>query len=652
MWLFALGILGLLLAYTQARLWLWLSTLLAMALVYTFYSQATTWLSLIAVWLAYSVFAGFCLSQAWRRRLFTLPCQRFMQQKIPPISATEKIAIAAGDIGWEGELFTGRPAWRKLLSIPKPRLTVAEQSFLDKQVATLCNLLNDWQIIQKQDLPIKAWAYIKKQGFLGMIIPKEYGGLGFSAMAHSTIIMRIASTSSSAAVSVMVPNSLGPAELILHYGTLEQKRYYLPKLACGEEIPCFALTGVESGSDAGTMYDHGIVCEGEYQGKQTLGIRLNWDKRYITLAPIATVLGLAFILYDPNHLIGEQDEIGITLCLIPTQHPGVDIGNRHLPLHMAFMNGPTRGKDVFIPLDWIIGGIAMAGQGWRMLMECLASGRGISLPALSTATGKFCTRVTGAYALVRQQFHLPIGYFEGVASNLANIGGYTYLLEAARLLTVSHIDQGKKPAIATAMAKYHMTEMARKVVNHAMDIHGGKAIQLGPKNYLAMVYCGTPISITVEGANILTRNLIIFGQGMMRCHPYIQEFLSLATPISNNNLPEFERILFKQVRYTLSNFARALLSGLTGGLFIWVPGKVKAKAYLRQMTRMSVALALVSDVSLLLLGGRLKRKEALSARLGDVWSYLYMASAVIKYYHQQGKAQMKYILCIGLYSGV
>lgn len=633
MWVLSLVVLLTTLAYVQARQKVWLAMVSLWLIAYTFLGSSP-WFCLLLTWVIYATFAVFCLYRPLRIRWLVLPSLKLIQRKIPPISTTEKIAIEAGDIGWEGELFTGRPDWRKLLGLPRPQLSTDEQSFLSDQVETLCSLLDDWQINQAHDLPINAWQYIKQHGFLGMIIPKEYGGLGFSALAHSTVITRMASSSASAAVSVMVPNSLGPAELLLHYGTEQQKQYYLPRLARGEEIPCFALTGVESGSDAGAMYDSGVICTGEYQGKKTLGIRLNWDKRYITLAPIATVLGLAFILFDPDHLLGDKDEIGITLCLIPVSHPGVEIGTRHCPLNLAFMNGPTRGKDVFIPLEWIIGGVAMAGRGWQMLMECLASGRGISLPALSTATGKYCTRVTSGYAFVRQQFHLPIAYFEGVALNLAKLGGYAYLLEAVRLLTVSQIDTGQKPAIASAMAKYHMTEMARKAVNHAMDIHGGKAIQLGPKNYLGMAYSSIPISITVEGANILTRNLIIFGQGMMRCHPYIQAFLKF-TSNTENHIGDFEALLFKQIRYSLCNFARTLVWGLSGGHLISVPAKGKVKRYLRQMTRMSATLAFISDICLLMYGGGIKRREALSARLGDVWSYLYLASSVVKYHLEQ-----------------
>jgi len=582
-----------------------------------------------------------------RRLLLTGPLFKLFRKILPPIRATELEAINAGDIWWEADLFRGRPPWKKLFSFPKPQLSVEEQLFLDNQVEVFCSLLNDWEITQQTlDLPSIAWKYLKEQGFFGLIIPKEFGGKDFSALANSTIVQKISTRSVTAAVTTMVPNSLGPAELLLAYGTEEQKHYYLPKLASGEEIPCFALTGPEAGSDASAIPDIGVVCKGKYRGKEMLGMRLTWDKRYITLAPVATVLGLAVKLYDPEGLIGDKQEIGITLCLLPTNTEGVEIGKRHFPLNQPFLNGPTRGKDVFVPLDFIIGGVPMAGKGWRMLVECLSAGRGISLPALSTACAKHCYRVCGAYAKIRKQFHTSIGRFEGVEAALAQIGGITYLLEATRLLTLTAIDQKIRPAVVTAIAKYHMTEFSRKAVNHAMDIHGGRGIMLGPNNYLGRSYESSPISITVEGANILTRNLIIFGQGILRCHPFLQqEMQALSHPDQNEGIAAFDKTILQHVRFFLSNVTRLFFHSLTAGQFCSSYALQPLQAEIKQLSRMSLALSCISDFTLLLLGGRLKRRERLSARLGDVLSYLFLASAVLKYFNDFGdkKVDLPYV---------
>lgn len=596
---------------------------------------------LIILWGLFLVAAVFANSTKLRRKLFISPLISILKKRLPPISNTEREAIEAGNVWWEKELFCGRPQWKNLLELPAPKLTTEEQEFLDNQVETLCQMLNDWKIIHEQhDLPPEVWNYLKKECFFGMVIPKEYGGRGFSALAHSTVVLKIASKSLSTAVNMMVPNSLGPGELILHYGTQEQKDYYLPRLARGEEIPCFGLTSPEAGSDAGSIIDKGIICKGKYQGKEIIGIKLTWDKRYITLAPVATVIGLAFKLYDPDNLLGKGTDRGITLCLVPGTHPGVESGYRHLPMTLAFMNGPTRGKDVFIPLDWIIGGVEMAGQGWRMLMESLSVGRSISLPALATAASKLAYRKTGAYARVRRQFNTAIANFEGIEESLGHIAGKTYQIEAARILTAGAVDLKIKPAIASAIVKYHLTEMSREVVSHAMDVHGGHAIQMGPRNELAHAYLGIPISITVEGANILTRNLIIFGQGAIRCHPYIyQEIQLLAAQQNDNTLIELDKLLFSHMGYLISNFARTLWFGLTGGFFQFSPVAGKTAGYFRQLTRMSSALALLSDVTMMLLGGNLKRRENISARLGDILSQLYLASAVLKYYQDKGQPE-------------
>ncbi|OGT54123.1 MAG: hypothetical protein A3F43_05830 [Gammaproteobacteria bacterium RIFCSPHIGHO2_12_FULL_42_10] len=561
---------------------------------------------------------------------------------MPAIGDTEKEAIEAGDLWWEKELFCGNPHWEKLFSEPAPTLTIEEQRFLSNQVDTLCSMLNDWEIVHEiHNIPDHIWNYLKKEGFFGLVIPKQYGGLGFSVAALSVIIVRVATRSISVAVTLMVPNTLGPGELLLQYGTDEQKQCYLPCLATGEEMPCFALTAPDAGSDAGAIPDKGIICYGEFEGKNILGMRVTWDKRYITLAPVATLLGLAIHLYDPDHLLSSEEDRGITLCLIPTSHPGVEIGHRHYPMQLAFLNGPTRGKDVFIPMNWIIGEEPMIGKGWRMLMGSLSAGRAISLPALATACSKMAYRHTGVYARLRQQFNVPIASFEGIQEALGYIAGFTYTLEACRTMTIGALQQHIKPAIASAIAKYQMTELSRRSVQHAMDIHGGHAIQTGPDNILAPVYNSIPISITVEGANILTRNLIIFGQGAIRCHPYLyQEMIIILS--KKPDLNQFDQLLMSHVGYFVSHFIRSLGYGLTGGRFIYSSIKNRTiKKHHKQLTRMSTALAFLSDISLMLLGGQLKRKERVSARLGDILSELYLASAALKRYHDTLSLQSK-----------
>jgi acyl-CoA dehydrogenase len=623
------------LAYFCVAAWLWTATILVTLLLISFFGKLSV-ITLLVLWLFFLIAALFANLKSQRLRYFTKPLVTKLAQRMPAISDTEKEAIESGDVWWEKDLFGGRPEWNKLLNIPAPKLSSEEEEFLANQVETLCAMLNDWDIVNKDfDLPPAVWNYLKQEGFFGMVIPKEYGGKGFSALLHSTAVVKMATRSISTAVNAMVPNSLGPAELLVHYGTTEQKDYYLPRLARGDEIPCFALTSPDAGSDAGSMTDTGIVCRDIYNGKEIIGIRLTWDKRYITLAPIATVLGLAFRLYDPDHLLGDKADIGITLCLVPTSHPGVEVGNRHWPTYLAFMNGPTRGTNVFIPLDWIIGGVNKAGEGWRMLMECLSIGRGISLPALSTATGKLMYRATGAYAYIRKQFNTSIANFEGVGEALGNIAGYTYLLESCRLMTAGAVDLHIRPAIASAIAKYHMTEMSRKICNYAMDIHGGHAVQMGPRNVIAPAYIALPVSITVEGANILTRNLIIFGQGAIRCHPYVLQEVELLTSDDVNKNEKLDKILLSHMGYGISNFVRSFWFGLTGALFIFAPMRGGTWRYYCQLTRMSSALALLSDTCMMLLGGNLKRKERISARLGDILSELYLASTVLKYYHDQ-----------------
>lgn len=621
-------------AYIRAPFAIWSISIGIVLIGITIFGKVG-WFILFFSWTLFLLALIFVSLKNLRIQYFTLPLIKKLRNKMPPISETERIALEAGNVWWEKDLFCGKPNWQTLLSMPVPTLTEEEQHFLNHQVETLCNMIDDWKIVQQDhDLPEAVWEYLKNERFFGMVLPKEYGGLGFSALAHSTVVVKIATRSVSAAVNTMVPNSLGPGELLVQYGTPEQKNYYLPRLASGEDIPCFGLTSPEAGSDAGSITDSGVVCHGEYEGKTVLGIRLNWDKRYITLAPVATLLGIAFRLYDPDRLLGDVTDLGITLCLVPASLPGVEIGHRHLPLYLAFMNGPMRGKDVFVPLDAIIGGVERVGQGWKMLMECLSIGRSISLPGLSTACGKLTFRTSGAYALIRRQFNTSIANFEGIEEALGSIAGLTYTTEACRIMTADAVDQHIKPSIASAIAKYHMTEMAREMVSHAMDINAGHAIQTGPRNYLANVHMAIPVSITVEGANILTRNLIIFGQGAIRCHPYIlKEINVLALPESEETTKEMDQLLMSHIGYAISNFARSFVMGLTDAVFVASPVKGSTAYFYKQLTRMSAALALLSDLSMMILGGALKRKERLSARLGDILSQLYLASAVLKYFN-------------------
>jgi acyl-CoA dehydrogenase len=580
-----------------------------------------------------------------RRRVLSEPLLRRFRQVLPRLSDTERQALEAGTVGWEAALFAGRPNWAQFLAQPASRLSAREQALLDGPVEKLCALLDDWQITHHDhDLPPAAWDFIKRQGLFGMIIPRAYGGLELSNAAHSAVIMKLATRSVTAAVTVMVPNSLGPAKLLLHYGTEAQKNYYLPRLACGEEIPCFALTGPQAGSDAGALPDTGVLCRGVWQEQRVLGVCLNWDKRYITLGPVATLIGLAFRCLDPDHLLGDQEDLGISVALVPRNTPGVDIGRRHIPLDIPFMNGPNRGRDVFLPLTQIVGGQAGIGQGWRMLMECLSEGRGISLPALSTGAAKLASRFTGAYARLRRQFNQPIGRFEGVEEALARIAGLTYQMDAARLLILAALDRGEKPSVVSAMVKYHLSEKYRRVINDAMDVQGGSGICLGPNNLLGRAYQAIPVAITVEGANILTRSLIIFGQGAIRCHPWLlREMQAAHHPDPQLALRAFDQALRGHVRYLLGNLWRAFALGLTQGRQVRVP-KSRARHYYQTLAWQSTALALAADVALMTLGGSLKRRERLSARLGDIHSELYLASAVFKRFHDDGEPEADYPL--------
>ncbi|WP_263141901.1 acyl-CoA dehydrogenase [Pseudomonas sp. RIT-PI-AD] len=599
------------------------------------FSRSPGWL-LVILWLLLFAVAIPLAFADLRRKLFTAPLFDWFQKVLPPMSETERDAIEAGTVWWDGELFSGRPDWDKLLSYPKPRLTEEEQAFLDGPTEELCAMVTDWEIGQAMDLPPRAWEHIKQHGFFALIIPKEYGGKGFSAYAHSQVAMKLATRSGDLASTVMVPNSLGPAELLLHYGTDEQRNHYLPRLARGDDIPCFALTGPLAGSDAGAMPDVGIVCKGQWQGEDVIGLRLTWEKRYITLGPVATLLGLAFKAYDPEHLLGDEVDLGISLALVPTDTPGVNIGRRHVPLGAAFMNGPNHGTDVFVPLDYLIGGQPMLGKGWMMLMNCLSVGRSISLPAVGTGAAKYTSLVTGQYTRVREQFNVPLSAFEGIQEAMARIGGNAWLMDSARILTANAVDLGEKPSVLSAILKYHLTERGRECIVHAMDVHGGKGIIMGPNNYLGRSWQGAPIFITVEGANILSRNLMIFGQGAIRCHPFVLKEMALAHREDKDQaLREFDGLLLQHIGFAVSNAASTLLLSLSLGGFGRVPGDGLSRPYYRALNRLAAAFAMLADFSMMLLGGELKRRERLSARLGDVLSHLYLASAALKRYHDQ-----------------
>ncbi|WP_337237661.1 acyl-CoA dehydrogenase FadE [Proteus faecis] len=570
-----------------------------------------------------------------RRAYISVPALKAFQKVMPSMSKTEQEAIDAGTTWWEGELFRGDPDWKQLHNYPKPQLTAEEQAFLDGPVEEVCRMTNDFQITHElADLPPEIWQYLKDHRFFAMIIKKEYGGLEFSAYAQSRVLQKLSGVSGILAITVGVPNSLGPGELLQHYGTDEQKKRYLPGLAKGDEIPCFALTSPEAGSDAGAIPDSGVVCMGEWQGEQVLGLRLTWNKRYITLAPIATVLGLAFKLRDPDHLLSNDENPGITCALIPTNVKGVEIGHRHFPLNVPFMNGPTRGKDVFVPIDYIIGGPKMAGQGWRMLVECLSVGRGITLPSNSTGGLKSAAMATGAYSRVRRQFKIPIGKMEGIEEPLARLAGNAYLLDAASTLITTGIMLGEKPAVLSAIVKYHCTHRAQRGIIDAMDIVGGKGICLGPSNFVARSYQGSPIAVTVEGANILTRSMIIYGQGAIRCHPYVLDEIAAAR---DNNLHDFDRALFGHIGHVISNTLRSLWLGITNGRLSNSPTNDETRRYYQQINRLSANMALLSDVSMGVLGGSLKRRERISARLGDILSHIFLASATLKRYEDEGR---------------
>ena len=633
-------------AYLRLPLIAW-SILLAAGLITFTYFNAMDASQSCLLWSIYAAVIIPLNIKIIRRNIFSRFVYQAMKKIMPTISQTEQEALDAGDVWWEAELFSGDPDFNLIKQLPKPTLTDEEQAFIDGPVEEFCGMLDDWQITHVDyDLSAEAWQFAKDNGFFSLIIPKQYGGLDYSAYCHSQVVMKIGSRSGSAGVDIMVPNSLGPGKLLMTYGTEEQKDYYLPRLAKGIDIPCFGLTGPDAGSDAGAMPDTGVICYGSYEGKDNvLGVRLNWEKRYITLAPIATLLGIAFKLFDPEHLLSEVEDRGITLALIKRETEGVEIGKRHFPASHAFMNGPIRGTDVFIPLESIIGGVDYVGKGWAMLMECLGDGRAISLPALGTAAGKMGCKYTGAYARIREQFHTPIGYFEGVEEALTQIVGQAYIMDASRSLVAVALDSGVVPSVISAVVKQQVMERMRNVINHAMDIHGGHGICMGPRNHLCRAYQLTPVGITVEGANILTRTMIIFGQGAMRSHPFLlKEVKAVHNEDQNKGVKDFDDALFAHFGFIISNVVRNLWFGFTYAKFIRTPGDSDTKRYYQQLVKMSSAFALISDVCVAVLGGSLKRREKISGRLADALSNLYVMTAVLKHYENQGSHKEDLVL--------
>lgn len=630
-------LIGAIAAYHRLRLPVW-AALTATVLVGCWLFGANPVATIIAAAIVGLIAVPLLIPQI-RLPLITKPLLGFYTKILPPLSETERTALEAGTVGFEGELFSGKPDWDALLSQPKPELSAEEQAFLDGPVEELCKMTNDWEITHVYaDLQPEVWSYIKQNKFFGLNIPKEYGGLGFSALANHKVIQKLASVSSVVSSTVGVPNSLGPAELLMHYGTQEQKDHYLPRLADGREVPCFGLTGPWAGSDATSIPDFGIVTMGDWNGARVVGVKLTFDKRYITLAPVATLIGLAFRMYDPDGLIGDKRDIGITIALLPRDTAGVEIGRRHFPLNSTFQNGPIRGKDVFIPLSQLIGGEAYAGKGWQMLVECLSIGRSITLPSTGSGGAKMGAIVTGAYARIRKQFGLSVGRFEGVEEALARIGGRAYAVSALSQATAAAVARGENPAVPSTIAKYHCTEMAREVAKDVMDIHGGKGIILGPQNYAGRNWQALPIMITVEGANIMTRSLMIFGQGAILCHPWVlKEMKAAMLPDKKEALREFDKNLFGHIGFAISNAVRSWWYGFTGSRIGAAPGDTYTRRYYRKLNRYSATLAVMADTSMLLLGGKLKFKESLSGRLGDVLSQLYIASSMLKRYEDEGR---------------
>jgi acyl-CoA dehydrogenase len=631
------------LSMRRAPLWQWALAALVIGSLSRVSTENGLWLMTDALgWvlaLLPAAILGLLALKPVRMLVLTGPAYGLVKSILPRVSRTEQEALDAGTVGWDAELFSGRPDWTKLLGVRKPTLSTEELAFLDGPVEKVCAMIDDWDTRNNRaDMAPGVWTYLKENGFLGMLIGREHGGLGFSAQAQSQVVSKIASRSIAAGITVMVPNSLGPGELLEKYGTPEQKKKYLGRLAKGQDVPCFALTGPHAGSDAAGMRDVGVVCYDMYEGKKTLGVKLSWDKRYITLAPVATLLGLAFHLRDPEHLLGDVENIGITLALVPAKHPGVKIGRRHYPSRSAFMNGPTQGRNVFIPMDFLIGGTEYAGQGWRMLMECLATGRAISLPAIGTVSIKYALRVTSAYARIRRQFGIPVGMMEGVAEPLSRMVRYSYTYEASRALTASMVDEGQRPSVLSALLKYRTTEAMREAFNDAMDIHGGRAVQDGPTNYLFSGYATVPVAITVEGANILTRTLITFAQGALRAHPYLFAEISAAQNTDRKaGLRAFDAAFSGHVGFMLRNMVGSFLHAVSFGRFASTPVDHEMARWYRQLSRYTQSFALVGDWTVAFLGGDLKRKQRLSGRMADILSDLYLLSSILKRYEDDGR---------------
>lgn len=617
-------LLALLLAYLGARFWIW--CLAAAGLLWGSAAPIWTWIVLGVIALLFNV-------RPVRKILVTAPLMKAAAalDLLPTIGERERVALEAGTSWLEADVLSGRPDFKAMLQDPYPDLRQDEREFLEGPVNELCRMVDDWEVHRTKDLPQEAWSYIKDERFLGMVIPEEYGGHGFSAYGMNAVIAKLSSRSIPLAVDVMVPNSLGPGELLVHYGTEEQKDRYLPRLARGEEIPCFALTEPDAGSDAAGLASEGVVFQGD---DGDLYLRLNWDKRYITMSSATTLIGLAFRLTDPGNLLGKGEEPGITVALVPSDVEGVQLGQRHDPLHTPFLNGPMEGENVVVPVDQIIGGPEQAGNGWRMLMETLAAGRGIFLPAMNTGGAKLASRVTGAYAQVRQQFGLPIGRFEGVEELLSPIGGLTYMVDALSRFTCGRLDQGQKPAVISAIAKHRSSEFNRQVFMKAMDLLGGAGIMLGPKNLLGSGYVASPIAITVEGSNIVTRSLIIFGQGLIRSHPFAYEELR-ALEIGDREA--FDRAFWGHIGQIVGNLARSLLLGVTGGRAAGAPVRGPTAVYYRRLTWASALFALLADVALFTLGGALKKREKISGRFADALSWIYLAMCALRRFEAEGR---------------
>ena len=623
-------------AYHRLRLWIWAA--ITVVLLAGCWLLGANHAATIVAAVMVALIALPLLIAPIRKGFITASLLKFYTKLLPPLSDTERTALESGTVGFEGELFSGKPDWKQLLDLPKPELTAEEQAFLDGPCEELCRNTNDWEITHvRADLPPEMWEFLKRNKFFGMIVPKEYGGLGFSALANHKVIQKIASISSVVSSTVGVPNSLGPAELLMHYGTDEQKRHYLPRLADGRDVPCFALTGPFAGSDATSIPDYGIVCKGMWNGEEVLGFRLTLNKRYITLAPVASLIGVAFRMYDPDGLLGGKRDIGISLALVPRDVAGLEIGRRHFPLNSPFQNGPIHGKDIFIPLSQLIGGREYAGQGWRMLMECLSIGRSITLPSTASGGSKMGAVTVGSYARIRKQFGLSVGRFEGVEEPLARIAANAYAISALSQATAAAVARGENPAVPSTIAKYHCTQMGREVSKDVMDILGGKGIILGPRNFAGRSWQAAPIMITVEGANIMTRSLMIFGQGAILCHPWVMKEMKAAQlQDPKQRIDQFDTALFGHIGFAISNAVRSWWYGLTSSKIGAAPGDDDTRRYFRKLNRYSAALAVMADTSMLLLGGKLKFKESLSGRLGDVLSQLYIASAMLKRHQDEG----------------